>query len=61
MFHKIFLTLAAVGAFASPVSAELKAEDQTPTGKFTTAAEVKMILTATNPVGSQCDCTRGTI
>ena len=34
-------------AFLSPAASELEAEPQTPTGRFTTATEVKPILTAT--------------
>lgn len=50
MIHKLFLACGALMSLcAMPALAELKAEDQTPTGKFTTAGEVKMILTATKP------------
>jgi hypothetical protein len=32
-----------------PQAVQFEAEDQTPSGKFTTAGEIKMILTATKP------------
>lgn len=36
-------------AMPVPTPAQFEAEDQTPSGKFTTAGEIKMILTATKP------------
>lgn len=36
-------------ALSAPTPAQFEAEDQTPSGKFTTAGEIRMILTATKP------------
>ena len=49
MINRLLVVLAAAGGLASPAWAEFQAEDQTPSGKFTTAGEIKMILTATKP------------
>jgi hypothetical protein len=48
MINRLFMVLA-LALLAAPAAADFQAEDQTPSGKFTTAAEVKMILTATKP------------